>query len=133
MRKATTRAVMVLLLAVAAGGTAATQEHEDRDSEPKQLDVHVTPQATQSPGTIRVTATMERNPANREIAIEADSGAFFRSSSRSLEGAAAARRYTRVFAGLPAGTYEITATLKRNDGTELVEVVMVEVFGPPRG
>ena len=34
--------------------------------------------------------------------------------------------------GLPAGKYEVTATLARTDGTELLEVLMVAVFGPPR-
>ena len=79
-----------------------------------------------------MTATSERHAANREITIEAESGGFFRSSSRSLEGAAAARTHTRVFEGLPAGKYEVTATLARTDGTELLEVLMVAVFGPPR-
>lgn len=95
----------------------------------KALELRVTPRATQSPGTIRVTATMERHPANREITLEAESGGFFRSSTSSLEGADAPKSYTRVFSGLPPGTYEITARLERNDGTELLEVVMVEVIG----
>jgi len=133
MRSTFTQGMLIVLIAIAAGGTVrGRHEAPAREAEGKPLGLRVTPQATQSPGTIRVTATIERHAANREITIEAESGGFFRSSSRSLEGAAAARTYTPVFEGLPAGKYEVTATLGRNDGTEVLEVLMVEVFGPPR-
>ena len=112
------------------------QEHaEKRDQEqeevlePTPLELRVRPRAMQGPGTIRVTAIVERHAANREITLEAESGGFLRRSSRSLEGADTATKYTRVFAGLPPGTYEVTARLERNDGTEILDVVMVEVFG----
>jgi hypothetical protein len=128
------RGFLILLLTIAAAGMARALQEDDKhqERETKPLDLRVRPQATQSPGTIRITATMERHAANREITIEAESGGFLRSSSRSLEGAAAPRAYTRVFANLPPGKYEVSATLERNDGTQLLEVTMVEVFGPSK-
>lgn len=105
-----------------------TRKQQEPD-EPKALELRVRPRASQGPATIRVTAIVERHAANREITLEAESGGFLRSSSRTLEGADAPTKYTRIFAGLPPGTYEVTARLERNDGTEILDALTVEVFG----
>ena len=125
--------------AVESQGPAGTpaQQHDPKErtrkqqepDEPKALELRVRPRATQGPATIRVTAIVERHAANREITLEAESGGFLRSSSRTLEGADAPTKYTRIFAGLPPGTYEVTARLERNDGTEILDTLTVEVFG----
>lgn len=122
-----------LLTFLVIGTLPAVHSRGLRAQEPdaKPLELRVRPKAAQSPATIRVTALIERHPDNRKITIEAESGAFFRSSSSSLDGADAPKSYTRVFASLPAGTYTVTATVERNDGTKLVEVATVKVFGPP--
>lgn len=120
--------VVTLLMSGTAISPTARGGHEQAQ-ETKPLQLRVTPRATQSPGTIRVTATVERHPDNRKITIEAESGEFLRSSSASLDGAEASRTYTRVFGGLPPGTYDVSARLERNDGTELIEAVTVEVAG----
>jgi uncharacterized protein (DUF2141 family) len=121
----------IVLVLLVSGTPLALHAHSRQVHQPaaKPLELRVTPRATQSPGTIRVTASMQRHQDNRQITVEAESGGFLRSSSSSLEGADAPKTYTRVFTGLPPGTYEVTATLERSDGTELNEVVMVEVIG----
>lgn len=129
-RWAPSASALTLMLVIGPAASAHSHKHAAQDPEPKALELRVTPRAAQSPATIRVTATVERDPKNREITIVADSGSFFRSSSTELEGADAPKSYTRVFANLPPGTYDITAKVERNDGTELLDVVTLEVFGP---
>ena len=126
------RAVLAPLALLLLAHGAAARDTQDRGDghDSKELELRVRPRATQSPGTIRVTATVARHAANRDITIEADSGGFFRSSSQALDGESAPTRYVRVFDGLPPGSYEVSARLERNDGTELLDVVTVEVFGP---
>lgn len=120
--------VLLLVLTVATGGPLSSVGLRAGDDRP--LDLSVTPRVTHSPGTIRVTATIDRHQANRKIIIEAESPAFYRSSSRNLDGADAARKDTRVFDNLPEGTYEIRATLERNDGARLLDAVTLIVSGP---
>ena len=64
-----------------------------------------------APGALRVRATIETNPGNRAIRIVADSPGFYRSSEIPLDGENAPRTTVVDFDSLPAGTYEVTATL----------------------
>lgn len=99
------------------------------DDSPAPLTLEVTPQAAVSPATIRVTARIVRDAANRRLTISADSPAFYRSSSISLEGSESVGALTRVFESLPAGTYVVKATLERNDGTTIEEQLDLKILG----
>jgi hypothetical protein len=93
------------------------------------LTLDVTPQAAVSPATIRVTARIVRDDANRRLTISADSPVFYRSSSISLEGSESVGALSRVFERLPAGAYVVKATLERNDGTTIVEQLDLKIIG----
>ena len=68
------------------------------------LDLRVTPQAAQS-------------PAQQQLFLKGDD---------------APRTHTRTFSGLPAGSYEESARVVRNDGTDDVIATTVVVSGQPR-
>lgn len=127
-----TLGTIVLLLLTHGLAAHGPQTRGGGDQDAKELELRVRPRATQSPGTIRVTALVARHSTNRDITIEADSGSFFRSSSEAIDGEAGPTRVVRVFDGLPPGTYEVSARLERSDGTELLDVLTVEVFGSRR-
>lgn len=123
-------APLVTLALAHAALASGRQDPEEQEPEEKAIELRVRPRTTQSPGTIRVVALIARDAANRDVTIEAESAAFFRSSTEAIDGEAGPTRFVRVFDGLPPGTYEISARVERNDGTELLDVVTVEVFGP---
>lgn len=106
-----------------------TTPHE---AEPAALTLQVMPTVSMSPANVRVTATVERHEDNRRLTVTANSPSFYRSSSMSLNGAQAARTYTRVFTGLPAGQYVIEATIERSDGQAVHQRIDVVVAGSER-
>jgi hypothetical protein len=89
----------------------------------------VSPQVSSSPGTFRATATLQRHSTNRRLVLAVDSALYFRSSTIELEGEDAPVRHVRTFGRLPAGVYEVTATLVRSDGSELVDRLTARVAG----
>jgi len=83
-------------------------------SEP--MKIRVSPSVSFAPAVVRVQATIELDADNRAVEITADSGEFYRSSRIQLEGDRAARTNIFEFPGLPAGDYEVTATVFGSDG-----------------
>jgi hypothetical protein len=76
----------------------------------------VSPNVSFAPANLVVRMTVEANSANRAIAIEADSGEFYRASEMQLDGDKAPRTTTVEFRSLPSGTYEVKATLYDANG-----------------
>jgi hypothetical protein len=77
----------------------------------ERLTMKVTPPVAMAPAGLVVRTTIEKNPENRVLEVIAQSPDYFRSSEMSLDGDRAPRTSEWVFRGLPAGRYEITATL----------------------
>ena len=82
--------------------------------------VRVYPQAMLAPGAVRVTAIIERHADNRKLVLKAVQDRTFdiRVSTFSLDGAQSQRVFTPTnkcicWDGLPAGEYELVATLTR--------------------
>lgn len=92
-----------------------------------RLELTIRPTLATDPGAIRVTAFVERHSANRALTLAAICPDYLRRSTIQLDGADAARKHTIVFESLPACTYDISATLHRRDGDDLVEVLVAKV------
>ena len=93
----------------------------------KAIELRAFPKTTPEPGSVRVTAHVERDHANRALTIAAECSDYLRRSTFQLDGAAAPRKHVIIFEHLPACKYDVTATLHRNTGEaiEAVEVVIV--------
>src|SRR6185436_17526985 len=69
-----------------------------------------------APADLVIRTSIEPDEHNRAIAIVADSESFYRSSSIQLEGDRAPKTTTVTFHSVPAGAYDITASLIGPDG-----------------
>ena len=76
----------------------------------------VWPSAGVAPSDVAVEAYVQPDEDNRELSIIVDSGAFYASSSISLNGTQAARSTRVVFRMLPAGRYDVRVTLRGATG-----------------
>ncbi len=94
-----------------------------RDGGSKPIEVRIYPAAVTAPGSIRVTAFVDRRAENTALTLTAECPEYRRSSRIQLEGASSARSHTIVFSSLPACTYEFRATLHRRDGSQLVDAL----------
>lgn len=77
----------------------------------ERLRLKVTPSVAFAPATLIVRTTIEPDAQNRAVEIVAESPDFYRSSEIELEGDRSPRTTTLEFRSLPAGTYEVSATL----------------------
>jgi hypothetical protein len=97
-------------LITASGTTSATEK----------LSLRVTPNVSSAPSTVIVKATVAKNSDNRWLHIEADSGAFYRSSAIQLDGDNAPLVTEIRLNNLPGGEYTVMAVLRNNLGQETV-------------
>jgi len=109
-KRMTFAAVTVMGLLAATGATGASEK----------LMLRVTPNVSSAPSTVIVKATVTRNAENRWLHIEADSGAFFRSSDIELDGDKAPLITEIRLNNLPGGEYTVAAVLRNNLGEETV-------------
>lgn len=84
------------------------------------VSVRVSPNISLAPATIRVVVTVEPDRDNRELLLQADSGAFYTSSTVELQGDQAPRLQSFVFKELPAGSYELEARVVKRSGQSVV-------------
>jgi hypothetical protein len=106
------------------GATAATEK----------ISLRVTPNVSNAPSNVIVKATVARDAGNRWLRIEADSGAFFRSSSIQLDGDKAPLVTEVRLSGLPSGQYSVSAVLRNDQGEETTvsrTVIVLSRFGEP--
>jgi len=94
--------VLLLILLVAAASQLAAVE---------RLKLNVSPSVAFAPANLVVRASIEPDAENRAVEVEAESSAFYRSSEIDLDGDRAPRTNTFELRDLPAGTYEVRATL----------------------
>lgn len=109
-KRFTLAAVTVAGLLAATGSTGANEK----------LALRVTPNVSSAPSTVVVKATVTKNADNRWLHIEADSGAFFRSSDIQLDGDNAPLVTEIRLNNLPGGEYTVAAVLRNNLGEETV-------------
>ena len=78
--------------------------------------VRVTPASSLEPANVLLQVTVERHVDNRLLRISVDSGTFYWGSERELEGQGGP--YLSVFncRELPAGQYEVHASIIGSDG-----------------
>jgi len=82
----------------------------------ERLTVRLTPPVDVAPAVLTVRTTIERSSDNRMLEVAVESPDYLRSSQLSLDGDRAARTHLLVFRDLPAGRYEITATVSGDHG-----------------
>lgn len=99
-------AALTALGCVASGDVAADE----------RLAVKVTPNVSSAPSTVTVHATVARDAGNRWLHIEADSGAFYRSSAVQLDGDKAPLITEVHLKNLPSGEYTVAARLRTDTG-----------------
>lgn len=104
----TLAAATTIGLLAASGSTGASEK----------LLLRLTPNVSNAPSTVVVTATVARHADNRSLRIEADSGGFYRSSDVQLDGDKAPLITEIRFDNLPGGEYVVKAVLRNNLGGE---------------
>jgi len=93
------------------------------------LGLRVTPEMAFEPARVNIHVRIEPNPDNRAVEIVAESDAFYRSSRIDVDGDRAPRMTLFQYRDLPAGEYEVRATLIGPDGRErAVERHQLSVF-----
>jgi hypothetical protein len=100
----------------------------------EKLRLRVTPNVSSAPSTVVVMATIARNADNRWLHIEAESGAFYRSSEVELDGEKAPLITEIRLNNLPSGEYTVMAVLRNNLGGETVvrrTVLVLSRHGEP--
>lgn len=100
----------------------------------EKLSLRVTPNVSNAPSNVVVTATIARHPDNRWLHIEADSGSFLRSSAIQLDGDKAPMVNEVRLNNLPGGNYAVVAVLRNHLGEETVvrrTVVVLSRFTEP--
>lgn len=100
----------------------------------EKLSLRVTPNVSSAPSNVNVKATIAKDPANRWLTIEAESGTFFRSSAIQLDGDKAPTVTEIRLSNLPSGEYAVSAVLTNNVGEETVvrrTVIVLARFGEP--
>jgi hypothetical protein len=110
---------------VAASGSAGATE---------KLTLRVTPNVSSAPSTVTVKAIVVKDPDNRWLHVEADSGALFRSSDVQLEGDKAPTVTEIRLNSLPSGEYTVSAVLKNTLGEETVvkrTAIVLSRWGEP--
>jgi hypothetical protein len=95
------------------------------------ISITVRPAVTSSGGNAQLKVLVSRNERNRTLLWEVDGPSYYRSSSTSLDGAASPRSYFFIVRELPAGEYEVRASVKRNDNSVVTDRRSILVVGGP--
>jgi hypothetical protein len=115
-------------LALAALGFAALLEAPAFANQP--VAVRVSPHIALEPATLNIDLIVERNSDNRALQLSVESENYYRSSLVQLDGDDAPRVTTMRYSSVPAGSYEVKATIlgpgeKRRASTS----AYIQVFG----
>jgi hypothetical protein len=114
-------------LAMAAGILAGSMQM----SADEAISITVRPAVTSFRGNALLRVLVSRNERNRVLFWEVDGPNYYRSSSMTLDGAAAARSYFFMVKDLPAGEFDVRATVKRNDSSAAMDRSTIRVIGGP--
>ncbi len=116
--------------ALAALGLVALLEAPTFANQP--IAVRVTPHVALEPATLSIDLIVERNSDNRALQLSVESDNYYRSSLVQLDGDDAPRVTTVRYGSVPAGSYEVKATvLGPGERARATSSQYVEVFGRP--
>jgi hypothetical protein len=118
------RCFQLMLAAGILGGSIATSADD-------AISITVRPAVATYGGNAQLRVIVARNDLNRTLEWEVDGPNYYRLSSFELQGAAAPRNYTFMVRDLPAGEFEVRATVKRNDRSEASDRGTIRVVGGP--
>lgn len=93
--------------------------------------ITVRPAVAMANSTAQVKVLVARNDKNRELMWEVDGPTYYRKSTMELGGAAAPRSFSFMVRNLPQGTFEVRATVKRNDSSSAIDRSHITVVGGP--
>ena len=96
------------------------------------ISITVRPAVTPVNGNAQLKVLVERNEMNRALIWEVDGPNYYRSSAMELDGASSPRSYFFVVRDLPAGEFEVRATLRRNNNTTMMDRSSIRVVGGPQ-
>ena len=116
-----------LALAMSAGVLAGSVHTSADDA----ISITVRPAVASFRGNAQLRVLVSRNEKNRTLVWEVDGPNYYRSSSITLAGAAAARSYFFLVRDLPAGEFEVRATVERNDRSTVIDRSSIKVIGGP--
>lgn len=85
------------------------------------------------PANVRFVIAVEPNEENRTLWVEADSGALFRASEVTLNGAREKRLHPFVFKSLPGGRYTLRAEVRSQSDVRGLATRAIVVSGREPG
>ena len=95
------------------------------------ISITVRPAVATYRGSAQLKVLVARDDKNRSLTWEIDGPNYYRSSEVQLNGAASPRSFMFLMRELPAGEFEIRATVKRNDRTAATDRSSIKVVGGP--
>jgi hypothetical protein len=117
--------VSVLMFAAGVLGGSMNMSADDA------ISITVRPAVASYGGNARVKVLVARNESNRSLMWEMDGPNYYRSSAMELDGASSPRTYFFLARDLPAGEFEIRATVRRTDNSVVMDRGTIRVVGGP--
>ena len=117
----------LLVLAIWTGIVAGSM-HASAD---EPISITVRPSVATYHGSARSKVLVARDVRNRLLVWEVDGPGYYRSSSIELDGASSPRSYFFIVRELPAGEFEVRATVKRSDNSQATDRRGIKVVGGP--
>src|SRR5687767_5358081 len=114
-------------LAMAVGVLAGSMQMKADEA----ISMTVRPAVTSYRGSAQLKVLVSRNQNNRTLVWEVDGPNYYRSSSIALDGAASPRSYLFMVKDLPAGEFDVRASVKRNDSSTVTDRSSIKVVGGP--
>ena len=93
------------------------------------VSITVQPVSCTAPCSVRLEVRILPDDSNRSVTIAADSGEFYRSSTRPLDGSEAPTLHELILNKIPAGTYEVRVVVTRVDDPPRTYVRQFAVAG----
>lgn len=91
--------------------------------------IHVSPQVAFAGTDLRVIVRVTPDALNRRLQLAVDAPTYYASTERQLDGLRAARAHSFLWHELPAGEYQITATVEGDDGVRTKIIRPFRVLG----
>jgi hypothetical protein len=102
-----------------------------RASADEAISLSVRPKVAPYRGNAQVRVLVSRDEKNRTLVWELDGPNYYRSTSIELQGATAPRSHFFLARDLPAGQFEVRATVTRDDRSTATAVSTLQVVGGP--
>jgi len=93
------------------------------------ITVSIYPTIAVARGEAHLMIHVERNDQNRTLNWEVDGPSYYRSSTATLDGAESPRSWFFAVKDLTPGMYQIRATVKRSNNSEVQALTQLRVIG----